>query len=363
MTRKGILFWLAAFAVAFAGSQPAKAQLASYVDNQNQVMVWDKGFLRKIDFLAPISMKIGRSAIPYLDNSRSFKIYANNRVTPVNIGFTNAYFATDNLVAFLNQKSLNVFEAGNVKNLTNVCDQYFVADSVILYLDSYKGAYKAYYGGKIFNIENYFADSSLSSIKVTDNIIAYNNFANQFRIFFRGELLSQEDYPVSGFEVGRNTVAYVDIDRKFKVFHNGKTFILDDFPPKSYKAGDNVVAYVSADGYFKIFYDDSARSAGYMSGNYTVTDNIVAFKDQSNYLKIFYKGDIITMDNYFPNNMTIQYNSLAYVNYGNTLRLFTEGEIYDVTNAELTNWQLNYDVLMYQLGQNMFRVFYKGQEY
>lgn len=341
----------------------ASAQLASYVDNQNQVMVWDKGMLRKVDFMPPTSMKIGRSAIPYLDNSRSFKVYANNRVTPVNIGFTNAYFATDNLVVFLNQKSLNVFENGAVKNLSAVCDQYFVADSVIFFLDSYKGAYKAYYRGKIYNVEGYFSDSSLAGVKVTDNIIAYNNFANQFRIFYQGELIAQEDYPVSGFEVGRNTVAYVDVDRKFKVFHSGKTFVLDDFPPKTYKAGDNVVAYVTADGYFKVFYEDSARSLGYMSGNYQVVDNIVAFKDQSNYLKVFYKGDVSTIDNYYPNNMVIQYNSLAYVNYSNTLRLFTEGEVYDVTNAELTNWQLNYDVLMYQMGQNMFRVFYKGTEY
>jgi len=341
----------------------SSAQLSCYVDNQNQVMVWDKGMIRKIDFLAPTNMKIGRTAIPYLDNSRSFKIYANHRVTPVNIGFTNAYFATDNLVVFLNQKSLNVFDNGTIKNLAPVCDQYFVGDSVVFFLDSYKGAYKAYYRGKIINLEGYFSDSSLATIKVTDNIITYNNFANQFRIFYNGELLSQEDYPVSGFEAGRNTVAYVDIDRKFKVFHSGKTFMLDDFPPKTYKVGDNVVAYVTADGYFKVFYDDSARSLGYMSGNYQVVDNIVAFKDQSNYLKVFYKGEVYTIDNYYPSNMVIQYNSLAYVNYGNTLRLFSEGETYDVTNAEMTNWSLNYDVIQYQLGQNMFRIFYKGQEY
>jgi hypothetical protein len=350
-----------ALSMACAGS--AFAQLASYVDNQNQMMVWDKGMIRKIDFLAPTSIKTGRSAIAYLDNSRSFKIYNNNRVTPVNIGFTNAYFVTDNLVAFLNQKSLNVFDNGVIKNLTGVTDQYFVADSIIMYLDTYKGAYKAYYNGRIYSIENYFADSSLSSIKVTDNIIAYNNFANQFRIFFHGELLSQEDYPVNGFEVGRNTAAYVDIDRKFKIFHNGKTTVIDEFPPKSYKAGDNVVAFVTADGYFKVFYDDSVRSMGYMSGNYQVVDNIVAFKDQSNMLKVFYKGDVTTVDNYYPNNMVIQYNSLAYVNYNNTLRLFSEGEVFDVTNAELTNWQLNYDVIQYQMGQNMYRVYYKGQEY
>lgn len=355
--------WLILLLFILTGTQSVRAQLACFVDNQNQVMVWDKGLLRKIDFLAPTSVKIGRIAIPYLDNSRSFKIYANNRVTPVNIGFTNAYYATDNLVVFLNQKSLNVFDNGVVKNLTGVTDQYFVGDSVVFFLDSYKGAYKAYYNGQIYPIEGYFTDSSLASIKVTDNIICYNNFANQFRIFYRGELLAQEDYPVSSFEVGRNTVAYVDIDRKFKIFHSGKTFIIDDFPPKSYKAGDNVVAYVTADGYFKVFYGDSTRSLGYMSGNYQVTDYIIAYKDQSNMLKVFYKGDVYTVDNYYPTNMVIQYNSLAYVNPGNTLKMFSAGEVYEITNAELTNWSLNYDVIQYQMGQNMFRIFYKGEEY
>jgi hypothetical protein len=343
--------------------QNCTAQLASYLDIQNQLMVWDKGMVRKIDFLAPVSIKTGRMCIPYLDNSRSFKIYSNGRVNPVNNGFTNAFYATDNFVVYLNQKSLNVFDKGVSKNLAGVCDQYYYGDSVVMFLDSYKGAYRAYYNGQIYNIESYFSDSSLAGIKVGDNIIAYNNFASQFRVFFHGKLLPQEDYPVSSYEVGRNIVAYVDVNNKFKIFHNGQTFLIDDFAPKSFKAGDNLVAFVTADGYFKVFYGDSAKSLGYMAGNYDVADNILAFKDQSGALKVFYKGDVTTVENYYPANMTIQYNSLAYISSGNTLRLFSDGEVYDVTNADLTNWSLNYDVVMYQLGQSIFKVFYKGQEY
>ncbi|MES2704717.1 MAG: hypothetical protein V4649_18900 [Bacteroidota bacterium] len=341
----------------------ANAQLAAFVDIQNQLMAWDRGMLRKIDFLAPVSIQTGRIAIPYLDNSRSFKIYYNGGVKPVNIGFTNAYFATDNLVAFLNQKSLNVFDKGVIKNLTGVCDQYFIGDSVILFLDAYKSAYKAYYNGQIINVENFIPDSVLAGIKVGDNVFAYNNFANQFRVFYRGNIIAQEDFPVISFDAGRNTVAYVDVNRKFKVFHSGQTIPLDDYTPKSFKVGDNVVAFVTADGYFKVFYNDSTYTIGYMGGSYTVTDNIVAFKDQSGYLKVFYKGEVYTLDNYYPNDLEIQYNSLAYVNANNTLRLFTEGETYDVTNAELTNWTLRYDVVSYQIGQGIFKVFYKGTEY
>ena len=178
--------------------------LAAYLNIQNELMVFDKGLIHKIDFMPPTSMKVGRTAIPYLDNSRSFKIYYNGAVKEMNAGFTNAYFVTDNLVGFLNQKSLNVFDKGVVKNLAGVCDQYFIADSVILFLDSYKGEYRAYYNKETYTVESYIPDSVLSHLKVSDNIIAFDNFANQFRIFYRGQLIGQEEYQVRGFDAGRN---------------------------------------------------------------------------------------------------------------------------------------------------------------
>ena len=337
---------------------------ATYVTMQNELMLWDKGMIHKIDYMPPTLLKTGRIAVPYLDNSRTFKVYYNHATTKVNTGFTNAFFATDNLVVYLNQKSLNVFDKGVTKNLTPICDQYYIGDSLVMYLDGLKSDYKVYYNGQITQLESFVPDSMLSGLSVSDNIIAYNNFANQFRIFYRGLRIPQEDYPVSTFEAGRNTVAYVDADRRFKIFHNGQTLTIDNFPPLSYHVGDNVVAFVSSDGYFKIFYGDSVKTMGFFNPTYQVTDNIVAYRDPSGYFKVFYKGDVTDMENYYPENINIQYNSLAYINSStNTLRLFTEGEVYDVTNAELTTWSLNYDVISYQIGQGIFRVFYKGTEY
>ena len=336
---------------------------ATYVTQQNELMVWDKGMIHKIDYMPPTLLKTGRIAIPYLDNSRTFKIYYNNSTQKVNAGFTNAFYATDNLVVFLNQKSLNVFDKGLVKNLTSICEQYYIGDSLVMYLDGMKSDYKVYYNGQIQQLEAFVPDSVLSGLSLSDNIIAYNNFANQFKIFFRGVKLNQEDYPVSTFEAGRSTVAYVDADRRFKIFHNGQTFTIDNFPPLSYHVADNVVAFVSSDGYFKIFYNDAVKTVGFFNPSYQAVDNIVAYRDPSGYFKVFYKGEFTDMENYYPENVLIQYNSLAYINTNNTLRLFTEGEVYDVTNADLTNWQLNYDVINYQIGQGIFKVYYKGTEY
>lgn len=364
MPRSLLRFTLLLLSITTAFTTTVYAQLTYYVNIQNQVMVWDKGMIRKIDYLVPMEVKTGRIAIPYLDNSRSFKIYYGGAMRTLNAGFTNEFKVTDNLVAFLNSKSLNVFDKGTVRNLSTFCTQYFLGDSVLLFFDGVRSEYKAYYNGTVYPIEGFLAGNPLEVIKVTDNIAAYDNYANQFRIFYLGNIIQQEDYAVSSFEVGRNTVAYVDINRQFKIFHSGQTYVVEDFPPNNYLAGDNLVAYMSNDGYFKIFYGDSVRSIGFFTPQeMRVADNMVAYRDQSGYFKVFYKGNIYSLESYYPEKYVMQYNSIAYINRIGMLRLFTEGEIYDVTNAELENWELAYDVLKYQIGQNMFRIFYKGTEY
>ncbi|RYE23071.1 MAG: hypothetical protein EOP51_11660 [Sphingobacteriales bacterium] len=338
--------------------------LSAYTNMQNQVMVWNRGMIRKIDYLPPTEVKIGRTVIPYIDNSRSFKVYFNGTMKQMNSGFTSEFNVSDNLMSYRNATTLYVFDNGDVKQLSTYCSQYYMGDSVILFFDGIRSEYKAYYNGTVYPIEAFLAGDALQVVKVSDNIAAYDNYANQFHIFYQGSIINQEEYAVNSFEVGRNMVAYVDINRQFKIFHSGQTFITEDFPPAKYLAGDNVAAYVSYDGYFKIFYGDSVRSIGFFTPqDFKVVDNMVAWRDPSGYFKVFYKGDIINMESYYPDKYVMQYNSIAYINRSNVLRLFTEGETYDVTTANVESWELTYDVLKYQIGNNMFRINYKGQEY
>lgn len=360
MSIRSVLLSLFVITPIIAFSQP----LSVYVNLQNQVMVWDNGLFRKVDYLPPMETKIGRSAIPYIDNSRSFKIYYGGGVRKINAGYTNEFKISDNLVAYKNNTALNVFEQGKTKQLSTYCDKYYMGDSVLLFFDGIRSEYKAYYGGVVYPIEAFLASDAIEVAKVTDNIAAYNNYANQFRIFYRGKIISQEEYAINSFEVGRSTVGYIDINRRFKIFHQGETYIIEDFPPTSYQVGDNVVAFMSTDGYFKVFYDNSIETIGYFEPDeYRVTDNLVAFRDQSGYFKVFYRGKIYKLESYYPEKYTMQYHSIAYVNRIGMLRFFSYGELYDVTNAQLEDWQLHYDVIKYQVGKNMFRIYYKGREY
>ena len=297
------IFLLFTFSSTF--SQP----LTTYVNMQNQVMVWDNGLIRKIDYLPPIEIKTGRVAIPYIDNARSFKIYYGGGMRVINAGFTNEFKVSDNLVAFKNNTALSVFDKGKTKQLSTYCDQYYLGDSVLLFFDGVRSEYKAYYNGEVYPIEGFLAGNPLEVVKVTDNIAAYDNYANQFKIFYRGNILAQEDNAVNSFEVGRNTVGYIDVNRRFKIFNSGETYIIEDFPPLSYQVGDNVVAYVSNDGYFKVFYDNSIESIGFFTPeDYRVVDNMVCYRDQSGYFKVFYKGKIYSLESYYPEKYQAQYN-------------------------------------------------------
>lgn len=380
------LRFICLFIVLTIAASPVRAQLSAFTNFQNQFMVWDNGMIRKMEYLVPLQVKIGRSAIPYMDNSRSFKIYYNGGTVKVNDGFTSNFQVSDNLITYQNARTLNVWDQGKITNLSRYCEQFYMGDSLVLFFEGVQKEYRVYYGGEVHPIEGFLAATNtanlfntdenfrisnemdiasgqLPSIRVSDNIAAYVNYANQFRIFYHGNIIEQENYLVSSFDAGRNTVAYVDANREFKIFHNGTTTEVDNFPPYNYATGDDVVAFVGYDNYFKIFYQDSVYTIGFFQPDFVVKDNIVAFQDATGYFKVFYKGQIYTLESYYPTNFKAAYNSIAYVNRANVLRLFSEGNTYDVTNAEIADWRLDYDVVQYRFGANMFKVFYKGKTY
>jgi hypothetical protein len=371
------------FLISVVAGYQSFSQLSAYSNFQNQFMVWDNGMIRKIEYLVPVQYKIGRIAMPYLDNSRNFKVYYNGGTVKINDGFTRAFQVTDNLVTFQNANALLVWDKGKVTTLSRFSEQFYPADSLVLFFEGVQKEFKAYYDGEIYPIENFLAASNttslfdtfaisnemdiasgqLPSIKVSDNIAAYVNYADQFRIFYHGHIIEQENTLVTSFDAGRNTVAYVDINKTFKVFQSGKTTQVDNFQPYSYAVGDDLVAFVGYDNYFKVFYNDSLYNIGYFQPEFKVRDNLVAFQDATGYFKVFYKGQVYSLESYYPESFKIGYNSIAYKNRANVLRCFTAGDIFDVTSADISEWRLDYDVLQYRFGTNMYKVFYKGQTY
>ena len=370
--------------VVYSNAQPVSA----YGDYQNQFFAWDNGMIRKIDYLLPIQYKIGRNAIPYLDNARNFKIYSGGATTQINNGNTNAFYPTDNLVVFANNTILQVWEDGIVTKLSNLCNSYKIGDSLVLFFDRIQSETKIYYNKEIYSLETFYAGFStdnmfevseentrsvldnqdvangqIPAVQVSDNVAAYLNYANQFKIFYQGKLMEQELSVIKNFAVGRNTVAYVDANSEFQVFFRGATQSLDNYQPYNYQVGDNLVAYIGSDNYFKIFYEDSIYNIGYFQPDFVVKDNIVYYQDMSGYFHVFYKGKDYPLETYYPDGIVAGYNSVAYISRNRMIKIFTEARTYDVINSDISFWRLDYDVIQYRFGTNLNKVFYKGKTY
>lgn len=383
-------YFLVSILIIISGNLPALAQpVSAYGDYQNQFFAWDNGMIRKIDYLLPIQYKIGRNAIPYLDNARNFKIYSGGATTQINNGNTNVFYPTDNLVVFANNTILQVWEDGEVTKLSNLCNNYKIGDSIVLFFDRIRSETNIYYNKQIYTLETFYAgfnsdnmyevseekkntsvldnqdvaSGQIPAVQVSDNIAAYINYANQFKIFYQGRLMEQELSIIKNFAVGRNTVAYVDANSEFQVFFKGTTQSIDNYQPYNYQVGDNLVAFVGSDNYFKIFYEDSIYNIGYFQPDFVVKDNLVYYEDMSGYFHVFYKGKDYALETYYPEGIVAGYNSIAYNSRNRMIKIFTEGKTYDVINSDVAYWRLDYDVIQYRFGANLNKVFYKGKTY
>ncbi len=333
---------------------------------QGKFTAFEDGNISLLESLPPTLFKVGKTGIAYQDNLGIFKVYRQGVNNKINDLFTEDFGVTDNFIFYKTKNSLNLIDGNDEIRLTALVGAYAVGDSVAFYFDRVKNVLNAYARGKTYELENNLNVDNFSDYQVNDNIIAYNNFMNQFKIFYNGETTILENQSVNSFKVGRNTVAYVDVNGQFKIWHKGgEVKTIDPFPPLSYAAGDDLVAYVSYDGYFKIFYDGETTTMGYYNKRYDVKDFIVAYEDGNGFFKIFDRGMVYNIDNYFPEKIINQYNSAAYIDRSKTLRFYNKGKTHNISNlpTNLDDVQLNYDVLSYKIGTNMFRFFANGKEY
>jgi hypothetical protein len=341
---------------------------SAYTDIRNEFYAFDNGALHRLEGLAPVNVKIGRSGILYHDNQRILKLYRDGGMQTVTDLFTSQFEVSDNLMLFRSANMIAVIDDGQVTTLSGLCDRYALGDSIVVFYDNNRSTFNAYYHGKTTELESVLNTNTNdfqfgTSAKVSDNICAYINFNDQLKVFFQNNIETIENQVVNSFEVGRNTVGYVDINNIFKVYHKGQVYTLDPFKPKSYMVGDDIVAFQSSDGYFKVFYNGQLFTMGYYEPKYQLADRVLAFQDLNGFFKVFYDGAQVMVDNYYPEKMKLAYNSLAYVNKAGILRYVYKGKVSDVTMNQIAEMRLDYDVLQYKIGYNAFRFFFDGENY
>jgi len=342
-----------------------KAQnLNAYSDIRNYFYIFDNGGLVEAEYNPVTSPKVGGNSVAYVDNSSNFKIYYNGTSNIEADNKPDAFFETDNLVVYDFNKRLSVFDRGQTTTLCYQHGKFAVGDSIVIFYDTISFTLKVYKDGVVKEAEGLYDKAPPLSMKAGDNVAAYVNYNNYFRVYYGDKAYELETNPPSKYKVGCNTVAYVDgATQNFKVFYKGNTLQLETFPPASFKVGDDLVAYVDNQGNFKVFYMGELTTVStYEPQYYDAEDHVVIYGDAQNF-NAFYQGVSTKLETYKPDSYQLDFNSIAYKDRFNHIRFFSEGSFRDVSNQIINTYQLTRNVLMYQTDIESMHFYCNGKNY
>ncbi len=328
-----------------------KAQdLAAFVDYKNYFCIFDNGARTEAEYLPVKSFQVGGNTIAYIDNNENLRIYYKGAIATLSENTITKYTATDYLLTFSTFKVLDVFEGGKRTTLSNFASQYSTGDSLVAFYDERNMAYNIYYKGSVTLLESGSLNSPLQSFQMGDNIFAYVNYLNQFRLFYRGKTITLASSSLTlPYAAGKNIVAYVNPDYGFTLFHKWLIYNLETFQPKSFAVGDDLTAYVTSNDLFKVYYEGTSRVlCQYEPPFYKVTDSLLVYNEGERF-KVFYRGTVYTLENYIPADYRIDFNTIAYLDQQGKLKIFQNGKTAFVTNSAVDNYELYRNVISYRI--------------
>ncbi len=337
--------------------------LSAYLNTRNAFYVFDDSVTREIDYLPPKSYKIGGNCIAFISSNNSFKVYQRGKVIEVNEGFTTDYFMTGNYVVMKNNTSLHVYDNGKSMLLVRNPYDWVASDSIVGFSDPLSKGYFIYTGGRIFALSS---DLIADPIKISDigkNLLAYTTIDDSLKIFYHGIIYPQPVQHVTEVKVGKNIVAYLnDYNSDFKIFYKGQPFTPENFEIKWFQTGDDLVAYQTSDGIFKIFYDGVVFTIGnFNPDQLKVTDNLVTYSDEVGFFKVFYKGETYLLERYTPDHVEMSRHSLYYIGRDDRITFFSFGVQQELPMENYSSLQLDYDVLRVEPTPHQFTFYYKGK--
>jgi len=360
MKKKGLLILLV-FIIRFAGAQ----NLNAYTDQVTKYFyIFDDGKMVEAEYLPVTQAAVGGNCVAYVDNSSNFKIYYDGNITTEADNAPDKFYVTDNLVVYDFNKRLSVFDRGRSTTLCYQHGIFSVGDSMVAFYDTISFSLKVYKDGEIKDMEGLYDKAPPKSLKTGDNITAYVNYNNLFKVYYNNRTYDLESSPPSKYLAGSNTVAYVDrASQTFKVFYHGNLLQLEAFPPSSFKVGDDLVAYVDNTGNFKVFYMGELNTVlTYEPQYYDAVDHVVIYGDVQNF-NVFYAGKATKLESYKPDIYQLDFNSIAYIDRFNKIRLFSDGEVKDVSNSIVNTFQLTRNVLMYSTDLESMHFYCNGKNY
>jgi len=340
--------------------------IAAYTNYRDYLIAFEEGIKRDLEYNPVKSFKAGGTMVAYEDVLENFKVYYKGHTQIMEQVPVGNYEVSDYLVAYTLGIGavLYAVDAGNQRLLSPRAKYYTLGDSIISFYDEQTQSYKAYYRGKIKELD-FREDEPRVNDKNSDNMLAFISRTGELRVFYHGAvtpLLSSMDE--INFQAGKDIAPYIDsYTSTFKAFYKGNTYELEPAMPLSFKTGDDMVAFETQDWDFKVFYDGKIIKLGTAQPTfYEVTDSLIAWQEY-NLFKVFYKGKTFTLEtNFTPQKFKMDFSTLVYFDQQNRLTVFSRGQKKIITYEPVNGFTLNGNTVYYSVG-NADYVYWVGRSW
>ncbi len=302
-----------------------------YVDYGDDLKVYHRGEVRTLEHTAPTEYYVTDYLVGY-----SFydvlKIFEDGKHKTLSTN-VDRYIVEDSLIVFYDQvqKELKVYQNGKVITIEDGLLQwpiikFFSGDNILAYVTSFDNKFKIYYRGQVHVIDDFVRETVF---KAGRDIVAYMNITTYtFVVFYKGDFYELEAFAPKSFQVGDEMMAYVDMNDQFKLFENGELITISTFEPEFYILKDSMLVF-SEDGFLKTWCDDEIYTIErYIPDQYRISERTIAYIDVNNRIKAFRRCKPEHISYEMVNSLDMIRNLIIYNVGVNTTKIFYNGKVY-----------------------------------
>ena len=348
-----LLLWSAAPAVF------SQNCLTYYFDQYNQFYIYDNGNTIQAEPIAPKNIKVGRNTLAYTTNLGRMKLYFNGKTYPI-AEIECPYYMTDNWFVYRNFGLLGVLYNNELKILDKLAtdSMFFVSDSLITWSTAINDQ-KIFYKGEVIQLERW----PVNSAKISDNILAYTTNEQNFKVFYQGEKTVLEGYEPANYIVNRDIVVYEDYYGTYKVFYKGKTYQTSTIVQKNnYWVGEDFFAYYNQQGQLNVWYEgEETTICQDQTKTLTINENMIVFGDKANNFWCWYKGNLKLIERYIPTDYKVDNDILVYRDLYGTLYGYYFGEKVKISDQIPKSYILSNYTVAYTVAEGETRIWCKNK--
>lgn len=346
-----------AFAI-FSNSLFGQSTVVPFVDFNNWFRCVENEEFKYIELQQIKSYEAGDNLVAYLDIRGNLKVYANGVKTELSNQNLN-YKISDNLLAWNIGTTLLMWDGTTKKALNYFAGEYIVKDNLVIYLDTRYNTITAHVNGRDYPLQTATTTLSLTnSAKIGENILAYADNGNIFRIFYEGNTYEVGVwYGDIDFQSGTDIVAFNDpTTRTFAVFDKGAFVDVEQQWVRKYRSGRGFIVYEDVNNNLMLYQNGEKTQLSSFPGNWEVKDDIVVY--ENNGFTYTWVNGITTMAaNYRLEEYKVKNGTLVFTTMIGGVSAVVNGKVVELTNLQNSEYEIYGNSILVKLMNSSYIIY------